>query len=94
MTAIANHPHRVASAIADARSELTSVAGVPVWSMDAEETAAAIADVTAAKAQLAELEARLLAHADRIEIAAQSGATSTADWYAVTTATTRPRHTG
>ena len=43
----------------------------------------------AAKAQLAELEARLLAHADRIEVAAATAATSTANWHAHTTQTTR-----
>src|SRR5262249_50810210 len=39
----------------------------------------------------AELEARLLAHAHRNEVAADGSATSTANWYAVTTQTTRPR---
>jgi hypothetical protein len=34
MTAIAHHPHRVATAVADARASLAQVAGVPVWSMD------------------------------------------------------------
>ncbi len=90
MTAIANHPHRVTSAIADARARLASVTEVPVWSMDATETTAAIADVQAAKAQLAELEARLLSHADRIDIAAETGATKTATWHAHQTRTRRP----
>jgi hypothetical protein len=91
MTAIANHPHRVTSAIAAVRSELSSVAEVPVWSMDATETAAAIDDLTHAEAQLAELKSRLLTHADRIQIAAESGATSTANWHAHATHTTRPQ---
>src|SRR5262245_45794938 len=71
MTAIANHPHRVTSAIAGARSAIGSVAGVPVWSMDAAETTVALSELQSAKAQLAELEARLLTHAHRIEIAAE-----------------------
>ena len=75
MTAIAHHPHRVTRAVAGVRAQLTSVADVPVWSMDAGETTATLDDVPSAKAQLAELEARLLSHADRIEIAAQTGAT-------------------
>ena len=89
MTAIAQHPHRVTSAVADARSALGSVAAVPLWSMDPAETTAAIDDVLRAEAQLAELKARLLTHADRTEVAAQTGATSTANWHAHTTRTTR-----
>ncbi len=88
MTAMVHHPHRVASAVADARASLASVAGVPVWSMDAGETTATLADIVAAKAQLAELEARLLAHADRADIPARTGATRTAAWFAHQTKTT------
>ena len=90
MTAIANHPHRVSSAVAGVRSTLASVATVPLWSMDPLETTATLDEVKAARAQLAELETRLLAHADRIEVAAATGATSTANWHAHRTRTTRP----
>ena len=89
MAAIANHPHRVSSAVADVRATLGSVATVPLWSMDPVEMAATLDQVQGAKAQLAELEARLLAHADQIDIAAHSGATSTANWHAHATRTTR-----
>jgi len=89
MTAIANHPHRVTSAVAAVRAELSSVADVPVWSMDAAETTNALAEVKSAKGQLAELEARLVCHAERSEVASHGAATSTAHWYAVTTQTTR-----
>jgi hypothetical protein len=91
MTAIANHPHRVTSAIAAVRTELGSVTEVPVWSMDATQTAAAIDELTHAEAQVAELKSRLLSHADRTDVAAESGATSTATWHAATTQTTRPQ---
>ena len=94
MTAIANHPHRVSSAVAGVRSTLASVAGVPLWSMDPTETTATLDEVQAAKAQLAELEARLLAHADRIEVAAATAATSTANWHAHPPAPPGPRRTG
>ena len=94
MTAIANHPHRVTSAIAAVRSELASATGVPVWSFDATETTTALAEIGSAKAQLAELQARLLVHADRIDIAGDTAAASTAKWHAVATTTrlftTRP----
>src|SRR3954452_4556056 len=89
MTAIAHHPHRVSSAVADARAAIGSVAGVPLWSLDATETTAALTDITRAEAQLAELKARLLTHAERIDIAAASAASSTATWHAVATNTTR-----
>ena len=89
MTATANHPHRVCSAVAGARSELSSVADAPVWSMDTTETTAALAEIQSAKAQLAELEARLLTHADRLEVAGSTAASSTANWHAVATRTTR-----
>ena len=89
MTAIAHHPHRVTSAIADARARLTSVTDVPVWSMDADQTTAAISEVQAVEAQLAEVKARLLSHATRIDIPAATATSSTANWHAVTTRSTR-----
>src|SRR5207253_2515084 len=45
--------------------------------------------LTALTAQVAELQARVLAHADRTEARAQTGANSTATWHAVATTTTR-----
>src|SRR3954471_18585185 len=89
MTAIAHHSHRVTCAITAVRRELGQVAEVPVWSMDATETTAVIADVTRVEAQLAELRARLLTHADQTQVAAETGAASTATWHAVATTTSR-----
>ena len=88
MTAIAHHPHRVTRAMAGVRDQLAAVAGVPLWSMDATETTTAISEVQAAKAQLAELEARLVAQAEALDIPGRSGATSTATWLAHQTKTT------
>jgi len=65
MTAIAHRPHPVTRALAGARDQLHAVAGVPVWSLDATETTATLAEIQSAKAQLAELEARLLAERGR-----------------------------
>ena len=89
MTAIAHHPHRVTSAIAEARSGLGSVAAIPLWSMDPAETTAALAQLTALAAQVTELQARVLKHAERIDLPGATGATSTANWHAHTTRTTR-----
>jgi hypothetical protein len=89
MTATADHPHRVARAVAAVRTELTSVAEASLWSMDAAETATTITDLLQAEAQLAELKARLAGHADALDVAGQAGATSTANWLAHHTTTTR-----
>ena len=94
MTAIAHQPHPVTRALAGARDQLHAVAEVPVWSMDPAETTAAIHELDALAAQVAELQARLLRHADRTELAANTGATSTANWYAHHTRTTRRPRTG
>ena len=89
MTAIAHQPHPVTRALAGVRDELGGATEMPVWSMDAAETTATLAEIQSAKAQLVELEARLLSHADRTEVAAHTGATSTANWHAHATRTTR-----
>ena len=51
---------------------------------------ATIHELDALAAQVSELRARVLSHADRIEVAGRSGATSTANWLAHETRTTRP----
>jgi hypothetical protein len=88
MTAIAHHPHRVARAVASVRAELSNVADAPVWSMDAAETATTLTEISSAKAQLAELEARVLAHGDFVDVG-QDVAMRTANWLAYSTKATR-----
>jgi hypothetical protein len=73
MTATAASTHRVTRAVAGMRATCTDLAEVPLWSMDAAETTAAIEDVLAREAQLAELKARLLTHADAIDLPGQTG---------------------
>ncbi len=58
--------------------------------MDPTETTATLRELNALAAQVAELQARLLAHADRLQIAGSTAASSTANWHAVATRTTRP----
>ena len=89
MTAIAHQPHPVTRAVTGVRDQLSEVAGMPVWSMDATETTATIAQVQSAKAQLAALEAQLLCHATRIDLPGDTAASSTANWHAAATRTTR-----
>src|SRR4051794_35879237 len=89
MTAIAQHPHRVSSAIADARSSIGSGADPALWSMDPPEPAAILLELKALAAQVAELQARVLLRADQCEVAGDSAASSTANWHAVATQTSR-----
>ena len=62
---------------------------MPVWSMDATETTALIEQLLSAEAQLAELKARALSHATRIDLPGDTAASSTANWHAAATRTTR-----
>ncbi|MGH3348994.1 MAG: DUF222 domain-containing protein, partial [Nocardioides sp.] len=91
MTAAALDPtHPVATVVASVRAELRSVAETPVWSMSASETGDALVAVTRLVAQVAQLQLRLLGHAERVEVGAEVGATSAANWLAHQTQTTRP----
>src|SRR4051794_27393021 len=90
MTATAHPPHPVSRAVASVRAELASVAANQVWAMDAAATTATLAEVVAVEAQLAEVKARLLAHADSIDIAGDTGDKRTANWHARLTKTIRP----
>jgi len=91
MTAAALDPtHPVATAVTLVRDELRSVAGTPVWYMTAAETGATLVEVTRLAAQVAQLQLRLLSHATRVDVGAEVGATSAANWLAHQTRTTRP----
>ena len=83
MTAAALDPtHPVATVVASVRDELRSVAETPVWSMSASETGDALVEVTRLKAQVAQLQLRLLGHAERVEVGSEVRATSAANWLA------------
>jgi hypothetical protein len=90
MTAIANPRHRVSVAVAHAHTDLGGVVEASVWSMDAAETATTLVEITRLKSKVAELEARIAAHADELQVGSEVGATSTANWLAHTTKDTRP----
>ena len=84
MSSRATHPpsHPVARRVAHIRAELAALNETPLWSMSTEEAAATLAETTHLNAQAADLELRLAAHADRVEVGAGQGATSTAVWWA------------
>ncbi|MDX6327581.1 MAG: hypothetical protein QOK15_3935 [Nocardioidaceae bacterium] len=73
-----NRPWHVLSGRLNAR--LDDLVETDVWSMDGLETAETIVELARAQAKLAAVQARLLAHAERLDVAASSGATSTAAW--------------
>ncbi len=82
MTALAHHSHPVAVAVASARAVLGEVAGVPVWSMTGDQTTKTLADLEALEAQTAATKARLLRHAESIDLPAENGARNVASWLA------------
>ena len=55
-------------AVAHAHAQIESVADASVWSMDGEETTATLTEITRLKSQLAELELRVVEHADDVAI--------------------------
>src|SRR4051812_26112324 len=57
-------------------AHLDALAEVDVWSMDQDETAETIVELHRARARLAAAEARLLTHAQRVDVGERGHATS------------------
>src|SRR5687767_10987088 len=76
--ALRNRPWHVLSSRLNTR--LDELADTDVWAMNHTETAETIKELRRAQAKLALVEARLLAHAERLDIAQHSSATSIAAW--------------
>ena len=66
---------------------LEGLTGAPAWSMTAQEQRVALVELTRASARLDELRLRVLVAADRNDVGADSGASSTGAW--LTHATTQ-----
>ena len=81
--------HPIRSAAAQIDDILKTVRDAPAWSMSPAETREAMVEATRLDAQLAELEARVAHHGQTVEVEADSGATSTANWWAHATKQTR-----
>src|SRR5437868_11281881 len=90
MTAMTTPHHRVASATAQLRDLADTLVDASVWSMSAPEAATTLVDLTRLEAQVVELRSRVAAHADELQVGAEVGATSTANWLAHATRLTRP----
>ncbi|GCD90526.1 HNH endonuclease [Nocardioides sp. LS1] len=71
------------------QSQLSELADVSLWSMDAAESAATLTAVTRLSAQLAELEMRVAEHAKAVGVGESVGATSTTNFWAHATHQTR-----
>ena len=69
-------------ATAQMRAAADAVVDASVWSMDATETASTLVELTRLEAQLAELKARVAAHADDLHVGEDVGASSAANWLA------------
>lgn len=90
MTAQATPLHPVTGALGAARTALAEAADAPVWSMSADETAAALGECDALEAQVARERSRLLRQADALDLPGQIGARSVAAWDARQSRVTRP----
>src|SRR3954464_16015660 len=96
-TPVAERVHRVhwfAGRIGKVLDDLTGTgagAGVRVAALTAAETVETLGELTAAINRIQGLRLAVLAHADRLDVAADSGATSTASWLAHTTPIPHPQ---
>ena len=89
MTAIAHRPHPVTRALTGVRDQLRDVAGMPVWSMDATETTATSTRCSPPRPSSPSSRPGSCPTPTRIDIAGDTAASSTANWHAVATRTTR-----
>jgi hypothetical protein len=89
MTVQPLRPPVVAGLIAAARDSVASVGRVPAGTMSAAELADAVTGLEALAAQVASVRLRVLAEADRRDVAEESGATGTDAWAAALTGSDR-----
>ena len=82
--------HPLAEAVARLHSTLDEVAQTAAWSLDQTTTADLLSDLARAQSRFAELQARVLSHAETVAVHERSAAPSVAVWLAnATTATKR-----
>lgn len=93
-TPVAERPNPVHRFAGVALAALDRLVDAPAWAMTVDEQAEALVELTRLQARVAELRLRVVAAADRNEIGAKEGATSTAAWLARHTRETRVRTNG
>ena len=81
--------HPVLGTVAQLHKTLDRTKDVPVWSLTAEQTAAAVADLARAEARVAALKARLLAHGARVEVRSVNASPTIEAWLAYETHVTK-----
>ena len=81
--------HPIAVAAAELHDRLDQLRDQPTWSMTDDETRTTLPELTRLAARVAELELRVAAHAETNRVGDESGATSTAAWWAAETHQTR-----
>ena len=84
-----SHEHRVVALARRCREELTAGGEAPVWSTSSAEAGDTLVMLSEVRAQLDELLMRVLRHAESVETGLETGATSTTNWWAHATRTTR-----
>ncbi len=89
MTALAQNPHRVITALDSARAALTEVQDAPVWSMSEQEVTRALAEADSLEAQAVALRSRVLRQAKALDLPGKIGARTVAAWDARTNRVTR-----
>src|SRR5687768_3090236 len=92
MTNTASTKHRghpITVAAREIEELLDDLVEQSTWSMQDEETRAALTRLTRAEARVTELKLRVAAHGEKNKIGDDSGATSTANWWAHATKATR-----
>ena len=88
-TSTINRGHPITVAAAQINDQLQAVTDASTWSMTDQETRSTLIELTRIAAQVAELELRVAAHAETNRVGDESGATSTAAWWAHQTRQTK-----
>ncbi len=81
--------HPISGVVSGFEDALKDVRDVPTWSMAPGEATETLLGITRLRGQLADLEARVIDRVDQAGVAADAGATSTANWLAHATRQTR-----
>ena len=88
-TGLEQRPHPIAGFAGRLHAVLDTLVEVPAWSMTRGEQRYALTELARAEGRLVELRLRVLAAADRSDLAADTAATSTTAWLAQATRQTR-----
>ena len=77
--------HPVPAGIRTLAADVSALAQRPLFALDAASTREALVEVTALESKLSAYKLALAAHADQVQVGAESGCTSTGLWWALAT---------